>query len=572
MSAPYRLLDGRSAAELVAFGPGGERTVGELLSDVVAVSRRLPPATDGSHVAVACRDRYVFCVALLAAWEAGHAVALPSNGRPETVAAVAARAEVLALVHDVDGAAGLDLRPLLAAGLPAGRLAPIAPDRVIATVFSSGSTGDFQPSAKTAGQLIGEADALHATLGVTAGERLLVSVPPNHVYGLLFGVLLPLRSGGAFGRDLPLHAETLAARVSEGATTLISVPAHLRGLEVLSAGRLHGLARVVSSTAPLPAETADMLRTRHGLTVVEALGSTETGGIAWRNRGPDAPWQPLPGVTIAVDPDGHLLVTSPFLDAGVDAPFRTSDRVAMREGGGFDHLGRVDDVVKVGGRRVSLAHLARRLRDIDGVEDAAVISVADDGRNARLLAAVVAPGRAAADLRLALGRWFEPSLVPRRFRFVAALPREATGKLTRASLLALFDSDPAREASPTLTLEVGAHTHSERREGERHHVTHSFELRVPEDLYYFRGHFPEAPILPGIVQLHEAVLPRIVEVRPGLGRLLRVQRLKFRRPIRPGEHLTLALTYAADVPEVDFTLAKGETPCASGRLIFEPQR
>ena len=54
----------------------------------------------------------------------------------------------------------------------------------------------------------------------------------------------------------------------------------------------------------------------------------------------------------------------------------------------------------------------------------------------------------------------------------------------------------------------------------------------------FDGHFPGAPILPGVVLLDEAI--RAIELADGAGpRCWRVASVKFLRPVAPGEALTL---------------------------------
>jgi acyl-coenzyme A synthetase/AMP-(fatty) acid ligase len=120
------------------------------------------------------------------------------------------------------------------------------------------------------------------------------------------------------------------------------VPAHLRALRLLDPGQLPELARVFSSAAPLPPDTAKMLHARFGLAVTEVLGSTETGGIASRVSGPEIVhaddaamparvWTPLPHVEVGVeggaDGNGRLIVNSPFLPPEGPRPWPTADRV-----------------------------------------------------------------------------------------------------------------------------------------------------------------------------------------------------------------------------------------------------
>ena len=210
-----------------------------------------------------------------------------------------------------------------------------------------------------------------------------------------------------------------------------------------------------SSGAPLPADTAGDFSRRANWTITEVLGSTETGGIAWRRRGSDKapPWQPLEGVHVAADDEGGLQLQSPFLPSSLSEPYAGADRIRMLTDGRFEHLGRRDGVLKVGAMRVSVADLKRRLLEIPGVEDAEVVPVTAAGaRGVETWAAVVAPRLDAAQLRSALSAWFAPVVLPRRYRFVDRLPRSDHGKMSRAEVLALFEppgSDAAPERSST---------------------------------------------------------------------------------------------------------------------------
>jgi 3-hydroxymyristoyl/3-hydroxydecanoyl-(acyl carrier protein) dehydratase len=94
-----------------------------------------------------------------------------------------------------------------------------------------------------------------------------------------------------------------------------------------------------------------------------------------------------------------------------------------------------------------------------------------------------------------------------------------------------------------------------------------YDVHVPSDLEFFRGHFPGEPILAGIVQLDLLVLRQVAETWPLLTRLARITRLRFRRPIRPGEDLVLTLVRTAPA-RVDFTIACHGASCAAGTLHF----
>ncbi|MFO7562553.1 MAG: AMP-binding protein [Enhygromyxa sp.] len=571
----------------VAFGHAGERSADRLRADVARVAAVLPDSAPDEPREILCvaSDRYHFTVALLAAWQRGHRVALPPNVQPELLRSLADDPAISLVIHDTDELTGLDLRPLLeqeARVAPAAplELAPLPAGRRLVSVWTSGSTGEHQRHSKTAGQLFAEAlvlaERFGLAAGIGAGVRVVATVPSHHIYGLLFSVLVPLVSGGSFLRETPLHAGVVRAALEETrADVLVSVPAHLRALRILDPGQLPALSRVFSSGAPLPPDTAKMLYERFRLAITEVLGSTETGGIASRVCGPELladadseatlarPWMPLPHVKADVDDEGRLLVDSPFLPPEGPRPWRTADRVELLEqlgAGCFRHLGRVDGVVKVGGKRVSLAEIERRLLEIPGVEDAAATVISVDGaRGQETVALVVAPGLTPEFLRGELRRWLDPVVVPRRLRLVDALPREQNGKLPRKRLL-----DALAQQKPRVrTLEARAIE-------DQDPALARFELYVPRDLYPLRGHFRGAPIVPGVLLL-ELARSKAVERWPELGGLRRALRVKFLRPTRPGERLHMLLERrGADRVEFRFASAgsDGAEKIATGTLSF----
>jgi acyl-coenzyme A synthetase/AMP-(fatty) acid ligase len=93
--------------------------------------------------------------------------------------------------------------------------------------------------------------------------------------------------------------------------------------------------------------------------------------------------------------------------------------------------GRHADLVNIAGKRTSLAYLNQQLNAIPGVQDGVFLLPREDSpdRIGRLTALVVAPGLSPAQLTQALRERIDPVFLPRPLLFVAALPRNATGKL-----------------------------------------------------------------------------------------------------------------------------------------------
>jgi hypothetical protein len=153
--------------------------------------------------------------------------------------------------------------------------------------------------------------------------------------------------------------------------------------------------------------------------------------------------------------------------------------------------------------------------------------------------------------------------LPRRIRVVDALPREATGKIERARILALF----AAPAAPRTHLDPES---EEVVAGAAGKEARRLTFTVPADLRWFEGHFPGDPVLPGVAQLDGLVARQAERLWPDAGVLRVVKRLKFSHVIRPGERITLALERDAARGIVAFSIEGREGRCASGTLVFGP--
>ena len=431
------------------------------------------------------------------------------------------------------------------------------------TLYTSGSTGAPKPIHKTLAQFDAEVVTLEQQWGTQIGTgAVMASVPHHHIYGLLFRVFWPLAAGRAFSRETVAEPAALQrALAQQPAAAFVSSPAQLARWPLLSGfDALSPLPAVFSSGGPLDAAAATAFATAHRSAPLEVFGSTETGGIAWRRQDQTHAWQPFSRVEVRQEDDSALAVRSPHLPH--NGWHRTDDAIAFDDSGRFTLRGRLDRVVKVDGKRVSLPEVEDWLGTHPFVARAAATLLA--GASRERLGALVAltpagvealrtQGRVALakTLRRHLSAYTEPTLIPRRWRFCMAMPVDARGKLPASAVAAAFR--PGAEGFETLA-------HVSDAEGDH------YELRVNPDLVHFAGHFPGLPILPGVVLIDWAI--RLAATRNSTARAIAsIDQLKFMAPVPPGAVVSLRLTHEPERCRVRFTARLGTRDCASGVFV-----
>jgi acyl-coenzyme A synthetase/AMP-(fatty) acid ligase len=439
MSAGLPLIAGFAAHDRVGWSGGEPVSATQFCSAAAELAGRLPPRR---FVINRCHDRLKFALGLAAALIARQTSLLPPSGAAGALQdLLAAHPDGYCLADDAELPAGMPailVPPFREATgafdvplLPAAQVAYIA--------FTSGSTGRPQPHSSTWGSLVGAARRFGQAAGLMEKRgAVLGTVPPQHVYGLETTVIMPLQLGSAIHPGRPLLPADIGAALQElpEPRWMVTTPAHLRTC-VGAGAALPPLAGILCATMPLTEELATQAEALSGAPVHEFYGSTETGVIATRRTAHAQRWRTCEGIRLESRGEetwaagGHLL-----------APARLPDRIALigTESGAtqFTLLGRPEDMVKIAGKRASLEELNRQLLGVRGVRDGVFFQPEARGtRTPRLAALVVAPGCTARDILAALRGHIDAAFLPRPLLIVEALPRNATGKVTREALLAL---------------------------------------------------------------------------------------------------------------------------------------
>jgi acyl-coenzyme A synthetase/AMP-(fatty) acid ligase len=425
----------------VAWRKGVAITRAEFLLDVARIAARLPQR---DYVFNLCEDRYRFMVGFAAAMQRRQISLMPPNSTAGAVNDL--------LPHYPDSYCLSDRRVADIATLQVGFNAlyeqadepaeaepiVIEPERQSAILFTSGSTGKPRMHSKTWGNLQFEAvQALsHFPFRTLGARSLLATVPSQHMYGLAASVLIPWQGALGIEAARPLFPADICQALAQlpAPRVLITTPLHLRAC--ISAGlNWPDIAFAISATAPLPSALAAEAESHLQTQIFEIYGSTETGSVAGRRTVDETAWRLYAGMSIHAHDSGCRIEGGHLCE-----PVLLNDRVSLDSPHRFRLLGRDSDMVKIAGKRASLGDLTHQLMRIPGVIDGIFLPPGDHTAEQRLCALVVAPTLNRQQILEALSRSIDAVFLPRPLHMVEALPRNATGKVPKASLQALLKS------------------------------------------------------------------------------------------------------------------------------------
>lgn len=532
------------------FQAGGNLiSAGHIRATANVICDRLAPSD--APIYLYTRSAALFAAGLLAAARLNRTLVCPANLRATYLDEIGPSRSVLLTDYEIDFPNTLNL------SLASGDEGPwdACPTDLDILFYTSGTTEAPKPVPKKIALLDAEASQLERLWGAEAGA-VITTVSHQHIYGMLFRIFWPIQSGRVSPDVAAEYWMQLSGQVVSG-TTLVTSPAHLTRLPASDSLAHVRPGLIFSSGAPLPYAAAQATKTILGRLPLEVLGSTETGGIAWRKQeNEDQLWTPFPSVQVFSDQGGRLLVASPL--TGQADPVHTGD-FADHYGDGFRLKGRADRVVKVEGKRVSLSRVEQVLRGLSLVEDAAAIDL--PARKGRLGAIVelsatgeqalteMGAFRLTRELRQALTSQLESAESPKHWRF-ETIARNSQGKPLQSEMRAAFQ-DHAEVSFGRSRLK------SFSTDG----VT--IELELIPAMVWFDGHFPGQPVLSGVAQIHIAAhwSQRLWQWRPSSNNL---SQLKFRHILRPGDRVLLSLDREPRKGRLRFAFRLGHTVASEG--------
>ena len=216
---------------------------------------------------------------------------------------------------------------------------------------------------------------------------------------------------------------------------LVTTPVHLKAC-VNTVLKWPKFEFVLSATAPLTSQMANAVKENMGVEVMEIFGCTEAGSFASRSTVKDVVWKLYDSFSLQQEDDLTVLC-APHLSERVEL----TDQIEKQDKGLFRVLGRSADMMKIAGKRASLADLNFKLNSIEAVHDGVFFvpgKVAGHEQDARLCAFIVAPDITESDVLAALSEMIDSVFLPRPLIKVKQLPYNEIGKLPRCALDDLY--------------------------------------------------------------------------------------------------------------------------------------
>ena len=317
------------------------------------------------------------------------------------------------------------------------------------SIYTSGSSGEPKAIARNFEQVIKEIATLESLWGLSVqGCLFTASVSHCHIYGLLFRLLWPFLTQRPISLQFIAFEEILIEILNQYPTCiLISSPAFLKRLSEHNFKKINNtaLSHVFSSGGKLENEEAKRSAAILGVEdITQIYGSSETGGIAYKNTKLNSYWHLLPLVEMQIN-DQILSVKSPYC---YQSNWLNTNDLVRLHGDYFELLGRADSIAKIEEKRVSLLDIEYYLAPFPLIADvralalkrhrdyiALVIVLSDEGK--RFLQ-YYGKNNLNNKIKLFLSTKFENVLLPKQIRIIDQIPMNAQGKTSKQELKALF--------------------------------------------------------------------------------------------------------------------------------------
>lgn len=293
---------------------------------------------------------------------------------------------------------------------------------------TSGSTGTPSEIRLPRGLVERSARRTIERFGITAASRLHSCIAPDFIGGKMTAIRAEV-AGCRFSFETPSNRPLQEFTPSDALDMVSLVPSQMRYVldhrDVMPMVKTY----LLGGSAIPEAIRRDIAAS--GLNVYESYGMTETAShIAVRRVGvPQEDFRPLPGVSLSAD-DRDCLV----IDLGADGRIVTNDIVDLAVDGSFRILGRADNVIVTGGKKVHPADVERRLSPLFGDRSICVTSMPDDFWGQRVVLLVEGEEEIPQQVIAKMKKLLEKYEQPKEIVVVKQLLRTENGKIIRKPL------------------------------------------------------------------------------------------------------------------------------------------
>ncbi len=333
-------------------------------------------------------------------------------------------------------------------------------------IYTSGTTGRSKGAMLSHGNLLHNVASCRVVLDTLETDRYAVILPLFHSYMMTVGMLLPLMEGASIVliKSLNQPQQMLREMYQRKATMLPAIPQFYRTLAHAQLPGSLPFRLCVSGAAPLPVQVLKDFEAKHQIPIIEGYGLSEASPVVTKNpfrgvRKPGSIGLPIPNVELSIqDESGKILGANETGEVCVrggnvmmgywNKPEETAKAmrgdwlltgdIGHRDGDGYYYItDRKKDMLLVNGINVYPREVEEVIHQFPGVKETAVIGIPDARKGEQPLAYIAAVDGVTLDEK-ALTQFLRQKLadykVPRQIRIVAALPRNATGKILKTEL------------------------------------------------------------------------------------------------------------------------------------------
>lgn len=426
---------------------------------------------------------------------------------------------------------------------PASELLAIEPEKVFINFYTSGTTSEPKKVRKSLQNLIDEALDLYAKFPVDEDAVFVTTTKLTHMFGMTFAFMYPFVNGFVINTDVIKFPE----QIKDEKFAFISTPSFLDKMAKYNINPMPP-AYIFTAGDKLKNSTFEFFENQSK--VVEIYGSTESGVIASRTSSKETYLTPLPNVRVSAGSDNQICVKSNYFMED----FLILNDVIEKKDEKFRILSRSDRVLKIQEKRISALELEEILNKSQYVDNsycfkygekiAAVIVLSETGKKLLLETSTAEMIKA---LKKHVKQYSE--LYPQKWRFLHEIPKTETGKINKAVIDKIFG------INLSMPLVFDKKINSNKVE---------ITLAFLKNSNFFNGHFPEIPILPGVVQLFFAHFFAENEFCTDIS-VHKIKKIKFSKIIKPDTKIILNLS--DNDLSVDYSYTDGENIFSSGTFI-----